>query len=352
MRYEFHKKHKSIAVILVAIIIVLSSGCSSGIEIVGIEKPKMTEIQQNQAADKLSKNTDLTELKFAYPEEEKAFFFALQLYFAQEYYRAITEFMRFMSYHEDSDHVQLAYFLVGESYRASGKFSDAVFFYEKSKSTKKADISWLADYNIAVCYILAEEYEKTQSEIAKLLEKTDSQAERKFFVNFLNMILQVADKKYAEAAKTLQTLDKKQLQELTGVEIDENDIQKFKDLSTRNVGLAVMMSALVPGLGQLYADRPLEALTSFLLTGLFTFIAYEAFSENHEVLGAVSSFLAASFYFANIFNSANAAVSYNENRRIEFYNRLLNKLDSDVLHFFLMPEETESGIALKLKVLR
>jgi len=214
----------------------------------------------------------------------------------------------------------------------------------------------LADFNIVVCMISQEKYTDARAQLAKLTKNAKSELDEgsaiKFFNEFLNLVLTVADKDYKEAANILKALDKKHLREFTGVQIDENDVLKFDDIPSKNVALSVLMSTLVPGLGQLYADRPLEALTSFLLTGVFTFIAYEAFTEDQEVLGAVSAFLAASFYFANIYNSANAAISYSDNRRIEFYNRLLSKLDSDVLHFFIMPEETKAGITFTFKTLR
>jgi tetratricopeptide (TPR) repeat protein len=256
----------------------------------------------------------------------------------------------------------ITYFLIGECYRSSEKYDEAIFFYSKAKEVKgvdsiKYDFSWFAEYNIAVCLIFQQNFEKASSQLNKLNEVIQSfDIEKRklpeFLNQFLSLILHVAEKEYSDAGNVLSTIDKQYLNEFTCVHIDEYDLIKFKDLPSRNVGLSVIMSTLVPGLGQLYTNRPLEALTSILLTGVFTFIAYEAFTENQVILGVVSAFLATSFYFANIYNAANSAISFNENRRIEYYNRLINRLDADVLHFFLIPEETDEGLTFTFRVLR
>ncbi|MCD4656568.1 MAG: hypothetical protein K8S87_03385 [Planctomycetes bacterium] len=349
-------------ILLILAFIALISGCSSSIEIVESEKPVLPEASRSAVSEELSKECKLGSIEFTDVAEEKAFFFALQLYVAQEYYRAVTEFMRFVSYFDDSSLIPVVHFFVGECYRAAGNYPNAVFFYVKAKdfgtkSSQSYNLEQLADFNIVLCLIFQEKYEQAKSQILNLTEKSDSTIDKNekimnFLGRYLNLVLLVAEKKYFEAASMITEFKPQKLVETTGLKLYADDLHKFEDLSTRNVALSVIMSTMVPGLGQLYTGRVLEALTSILLTGVFSYIAYEAFSENQEVLGAVSSFLAASFYLANIYNSANSAISFNENRKIEFYNRLMNKLDSDILHLFLMPEESDSKISFTFAVIR
>ena len=84
--------------------------------------------------------------------------------------------------------------------------------------------------------------------------------------------------------------------------------------------------------------------------GGFGFATYEAFVEKQEVLGSIAGFFALSFYIANIFNAVNAAQSFNENRELEFYYRLLAKTDSPTFHIFLIPEEKGSTISLSFEI--
>ncbi len=349
-------------VLLLLVFAIFFSGCANSIEIIESEKPTLSEAKRSAVSDELTNTCKLESIEFEDSAEEKAFYFALQLYVAQENYRAITEFMRFVSYFGESSLIPLVHFLVGECYRSAGNYQNAAFFYAKAKdsgtnSSRTYDLEWLADFNIALCLIFQEKYEQAKSQVLQLVEKSDlTKDENGRIMNelgrYLNLVLLTSEKKYAEALSALSTFENQQLAEITGITLNPNDLLEFEDLPKRNVGLSVIMSTLIPGLGQLYTGRALEALTSILLTGIFTYIAYEAFSENQEVLGAVSTFLAASFYFANIYNSANSAVSFNENRKIEFYNRLINKLDSDILHLFLMPKESDTGISFTFAVIK
>ncbi len=83
---------------------------------------------------------------------------------------------------------------------------------------------------------------------------------------------------------------------------------------------AALMSSILPGLGKIYADQIGDGITALLVTGLFSFLAYDNFNADHQIRGWIFAGLAAYFYAGNIYGSAAAAQYYNAGVRFNFEN--------------------------------
>lgn len=88
----------------------------------------------------------------------------------------------------------------------------------------------------------------------------------------------------------------------------------------KDVWKAGVLSAVVPGLGKVYADELGDGITSFLVTGLFTFLSIDNFNHGHKTRGWVFGALAGYFYAGNIYGSVSAAQIYNATIRFNFEN--------------------------------
>jgi len=86
--------------------------------------------------------------------------------------------------------------------------------------------------------------------------------------------------------------------------------------------------AIVPGLGHLYCGRNADALTAFLINGLFAYGAVEAFRRDLPVTGALLTSFELGWYVGNIRGAAVAARRHNEARRRELAARLLDAYPS------------------------
>ncbi len=85
---------------------------------------------------------------------------------------------------------------------------------------------------------------------------------------------------------------------------------------------ATILSAILPGLGKIYADEIGDGLTSFLLTGVLGFLAYNNFKNDHPTRGWIFSGLASYFYAGNIYGSAAAVQNYNAGIKFNFDSKL------------------------------
>ena len=90
----------------------------------------------------------------------------------------------------------------------------------------------------------------------------------------------------------------------------------------KSPGTAAILSAIIPGLGKIYTDEIGDGITSFLFTGILSFLAYDNFKADHEFRAWVFTGLAAWFYGGNIYGSAAAVQNYNAGIKFNFNNDL------------------------------
>lgn len=90
----------------------------------------------------------------------------------------------------------------------------------------------------------------------------------------------------------------------------------------RSPAVAGVLSALIPGTGQLYIGRPTDALVAAVLNGLFILAAVDSFENGAEATGAVMALLGATWYLGNIQNAVGGAHKYNQAREREWIERL------------------------------
>jgi TM2 domain-containing membrane protein YozV len=90
----------------------------------------------------------------------------------------------------------------------------------------------------------------------------------------------------------------------------------------KSEALAGVLSALVPGSGKMYVGEWGDGITALLVTGLFTFLAYDNFKANHKTRAWIFTGLGAFFYAGNIYGSIASAQIFNARIDLEFKNGL------------------------------
>ena len=113
---------------------------------------------------------------------------------------------------------------------------------------------------------------------------------------------------------------------------EKEEINNFylrkKDPPFKNRTKAAIMSAVIPGSGKVYAGEVGDGITTFLLTGLFIYLAVDNFNKDRAPRAWLFTALAAFFYGGGVYGSAAAVDNYNAMIRFNFDNELnlyLNK---------------------------
>jgi TM2 domain-containing membrane protein YozV len=78
-------------------------------------------------------------------------------------------------------------------------------------------------------------------------------------------------------------------------------------LPERSPLVAGLLSAALPGAGQLYCGRPAQAAASFLLTGVSVFAAWAALSNGYEGAGTLAAIVSATIYAGGIRSAVGCA---------------------------------------------
>lgn len=99
--------------------------------------------------------------------------------------------------------------------------------------------------------------------------------------------------------------------------------EAFDDLPLKRAWLSGTLSAVLPGAGQLYNGRPVDALLALLVNGALGTGTYFAFVSAKSIpLGVVLSVLTAGFYSGNIVNAVVDAKKQNARQYLDFFERL------------------------------
>lgn len=89
---------------------------------------------------------------------------------------------------------------------------------------------------------------------------------------------------------------------------------------------AALLSSIIPGLGKIYTKNYSDGITSFIITGVLGYIAYDNFKANHNTRAWILSGITALFYGGNIYGSAASAYIYNAQLKVN--------LEGEISSFF------------------
>ena len=233
--------------------------------------------------------------------------FGNYLFCQKDYLRAIDEF-NFVLREKWNDTLQ---YKVGSSYFYMEKYSDAMNSYEKLFSSRLNSEEAKLEYYRSLFFI---------GDYGKFRERFVAVYFPKSYETELNRL-----KAYS------YFMDDSELPTETELiaNFETHDIKRItqfynwkKDPPYKSPTKAAIMSAIIPGLGKVYADEIGDGITSFLLTGLFIYLAVDKFQSDQNTGAWLFTALAAFFYGGNIYGSAAAVQNYNASIKFSF--------DSDV----------------------
>ena len=103
-----------------------------------------------------------------------------------------------------------------------------------------------------------------------------------------------------------------------------SNLERRIDPKKKSPLFAGILSAIVPGLGRVYTGEYGDAAASFLLSGIFGYLAYSNFRDGYMQRGFIFGLITAFFQGGNIYGSVVSASLYNQNeiekREKEFFD--------------------------------
>jgi tetratricopeptide (TPR) repeat protein len=230
--------------------------------------------------------------------------FARSLYAEGDYPRAAQEFLRYLFLREGEDREVL--FLLAKCQQRAGNFPRAEAGFQRLASAPLED-EWGARalYEIAMTESLAGENQKAIELLRGGSLPVLSEVYDPFLLEGWNLILMDdwagADEALALSASPFAV----DLQALTA---------EARAMRRKSPALAGVLSAILPGAGKLYADRPADALFSLGLIGSLATLSGFAFADEgiRSVRGWIYGSLALVFHAGNVYGAVIAARQFNE----------------------------------------
>jgi TolA-binding protein/TM2 domain-containing membrane protein YozV len=245
-----------------------------------------------------------------------------------EYYRAVTEYKKFLILFPDSAKADYASFEIAMAYFKGEEYGAAArSFLALREKYPDSGYAIQAGYLEGVSQWKLKNYDRARAALEILVEQypESEYAPRSLVV----ICLAALDENKAEVSR--QAL--KRFLERYPDHLGEENVRealalldRYQELPEKSPVLAGVMSAILPGSGYIYAEHYGDGITAFLINGLFIAGTITAIhQENYAVAGIVGG-VGVPFYLGNIYGSANAAKKWNLGVRNEIIQKIHSTL--------------------------
>lgn len=256
---------------------------------------------------------------------EKMLSFADSLFAQGDYYRAITEYERVIFFSPDSSLAKTARFQIAESYFKAEKFDQAItHFGSLAHDYPNEEVGIRSLFRVGEVFYQKRDYSHAADYFTEFIEtypkdKRADDARVKLGWSYLELGNWTRAQEEFHKLPTGSPLHKQ-------AEGLAEEAKLYPDIPKKSPTLAGGLSAILPGAGQLYTEKPGDALISFLLNGSFIWAASQAFHNHNTVTGGIIVFFETGWYFGNIYNAVNNAHKYNHRAEQKYMDDLQGRL--------------------------
>ena len=274
--------------------------------------------------------------------------FADALFQEGDYLNAAHEYKRLLFLHPDAPESDFIAFRVAASYQNAGKLKNAIRAYQLLIDTyPKSPLVARGKNNIAQCHILLGDSDQGLISLERFL-KQHKQSDLAPRVHFTIGMLHIDKGEWTQAHRVWNdvflTYPKSPF-----AEVSDRLAQKVKNIETlprRSPTIAGVLSALVPGSGQVYTGRTVDGLYVFVsVAALGGASFYYADRGRYEVavpIGILGTF----FYGNNIYQGIQNARAFNGQQERLFRNRLQQEIRDSGLFGAIPPPIDEVKLVL------
>ena len=247
--------------------------------------------------------------------------FADSLAAANDHFRAITEYKRFLFLEPDSPLAPRARLSIATSLIAGKRWEQADMNLENLLRLHPRSPAATEGRRIYA----DSAYERGEFGLARkryrMLAKAQPDTETLNYANFRIGWTFLEQDKPRQARLNFSVLPEQQKDQLLG------DLKTYQALPQKSPFLAGALSATFPGAGQVYTGRFRQAALSFLLNGAFILGASEAFHDKNYAIGSILLFFELGWYGGNIYNAVNNAHKYNDRAKHDYKQQMRSRLN-------------------------
>ncbi len=247
--------------------------------------------------------------------------FADHLFDEGDYYRAITEYERFLFSFPQHPQARKAQYQIALSYFKGEKYLQAVQrFRSLAEQYPDEETGTKSLYMLAETYYQKRDYDQAIETFEKFLvsHPHDQQADA---ARIRKGWCYLRQGNWRDAADEFRKLPPDSPLHDQGEKLAEESA-KYPGIDKKSPYLAGGLSAVLPGAGQLYDGRKTDALAAFLLNGTFIWATVEAYNHHNDVTAGILLFFESGWYLGNVYNAISSAHKYNRQSEERYRERL------------------------------
>jgi len=246
-----------------------------------------------------------------------------------EYYRAVTEYKKYLILFPQGSQSDTALFQTGMAYYLGMEYESALQIFASFRSRfPGSPHAAKAAYHEGICNVKLNRLDKAAAAF-EIAATTETATEVAPGARLGQAMLKLEQGDLAETRNDLQHFiadfpaDPRAAKARTALSLLPHD----DELPRKSPLLAGIFAAIVPGSGHMYAGHYGDGATALLLNGLFIAGTVVAIQQENYALAGVVGVIGLPFYLGNIYGAANAATKWNLGVRKDLRNKLAVTLD-------------------------
>jgi tetratricopeptide (TPR) repeat protein len=240
--------------------------------------------------------------------EASSLAFAEKLYAERDFYRAITEYKRYLFMHSELEIVPWIRLRLGQSYLAGRRLQAAQMVFDELLEVKGAvELRQAAAFSMARAYYLGGRLFQSLNLLSKL-EGTPSM-DLEGVAGFLGACVHIKMGQLSAARRELAAIPADHHLH-TRARALIHRLAEGEHVPTKSPWMAGALS-LVPGLGHLYIDEPGMGVAALGWNALFSYAAVDSFQKGQTGLAVLFSAFELLWYSGTIYGAVSGAHRYN-----------------------------------------
>jgi len=248
--------------------------------------------------------------------------FVKYLFCTGDYLRTSNELQRLIEMNQTSVNEDTLNFLLGKSFQKLEQYEKSDEYFSKFYNSP----SPLKGFAIRE-YIKNQFLNKNDFYFYKLFSNAENYEWMEYFYT-----LKIAAKLRALSDSEIEK-DLMNVRDISRQLFLAQHIAKMRLIEKKDPVTAGILSAIIPGSGKIYTEKYSDGIVSFLLTGIFGFLAYDNFSAGHKFRGWLFSGIGSFLYAGNIYGSIMSAKIFNSEKNDKYRNDLFDGLSKN--NFFI-----------------
>jgi hypothetical protein len=237
-----------------------------------------------------------------------------------DFYRAITEYKRFLFFFPESLRAEEALWKIASSYFQGKKWDEALSAADDLLK-KHPSSPWAPEAILLKGRCWMEKKEFSQARHYFLLAREMAagtgiaqEAQWQTAVSFLR------EDRWKEAAAEFRKVEPSS-RLYPRAEYWAQGLEGIEEVPQKSPTTAGIL-AVLPGAGHLYCERYRDAGIAFVLNAAFIWGMVESFKHENYVVGGILTFFELGWYSGNIYSAVSSAHKYNRNKKKEYLDNL------------------------------